>query len=172
MSIDLQFYLLWPPPRVLFREWGSRSPSERSGWQQCETWSLTLREKRNVRVFVNRVLRWLFGPKGLEVTGEWRKLPYDELYGLYFSPNTIWMMKSRRMRWAGYVARMGKEEVCTGFLVGRLELHTPLWRPNRIWDDIIRMDLQEVGSMDWNDLPEDRERWRTLVNAVMDLAVP
>jgi hypothetical protein len=75
----------------------------------CETWSLTLREKRRLRVFENRVLRRLFGSKRDEVTGEWRKLHNEELSDLYSLPNIVWVVKSRRMRWAGHVARMGEE---------------------------------------------------------------
>jgi hypothetical protein len=73
----------------------------------CETWSLTLKEKRRVRVFENRVLRRIFGPKWDEVTGEWKKLHNGELNGLYSLPNIVRVKKSRRMRWAGHVARMG-----------------------------------------------------------------
>ena len=76
----------------------------------CETWSLTLREERRLRVFENRVLRRIFGPKRDGVTGEWRKLHNEELNDLYASPNIVRVMKSRRMRWAGHVARMGGEE--------------------------------------------------------------
>ena len=74
----------------------------------CETWSLTLREVRRLRVFENRVLRRLFGPKRDEVKGEWKKLHNNELNDLYSSPNIVWVIKSTRMRWAGHVARMGK----------------------------------------------------------------
>jgi hypothetical protein len=74
----------------------------------CETGSLTLREVRRLRVFENRVLRRIFGPKRDEVTGDWRKLHNEELNDLY-SPNIVWVIKSRIMRWAGHVARMGKE---------------------------------------------------------------
>ena len=75
----------------------------------CETWSLTLREERRLRVFENRVLRKVFGPKRDEVTGEWRKLHNEELNDLYSLPNIVRMVKSRRMRWAGHVARMGED---------------------------------------------------------------
>jgi hypothetical protein len=74
----------------------------------CGTWSLTLREEHSLRVFENRVLRTIFGPKRDEVTGDWRKLHNEELHNLFSSPNIITMIKSRRMRWAGHVARMEK----------------------------------------------------------------
>jgi hypothetical protein len=74
----------------------------------CETWSLTLREERRLRVFDNRVLRRVFGPKRYEVTEEWRKLRNEELSDLYFLPNIVRVVKSRRMRWAGHVARIGE----------------------------------------------------------------
>jgi hypothetical protein len=79
----------------------------------CETWSLTLRKERRLRVFESRVLRGVFGPKRDEVTGEWRKLHNEELYDLY-SPNILQVIQSRRMRWTGHVARMGTEEAYTG----------------------------------------------------------
>ena len=79
----------------------------------CETWSLALRDERRLRVFENRVLRRVLGPKRDEVTREWRKLHNEELSDLYFLANIVWVVKSRRMRWAEHVARMG--EVCTGF---------------------------------------------------------
>jgi len=80
----------------------------------CETWSLTLREESKLRVFENMVLRRIFGPRRDEVTGEWRKLHNEELNGLYSSPNIVRAIKSRRMRWAGHVARMGEERWCIG----------------------------------------------------------
>ena len=67
----------------------------------CETWSLTLREERRLRVFENRVLRGIFGPKRDEVTGEWRKLHNEELNDMYCSPNIVWVIKTRRRKWAG-----------------------------------------------------------------------
>ena len=81
----------------------------------CETWSLTLREERRLRVFENRLLRRVFGPKRDEVPEEWRKLHKEELRDFYTLPNIVRVVKSRRMRWAGHVARMGRGEVCTGF---------------------------------------------------------
>jgi hypothetical protein len=74
----------------------------------CETWSLTLREERRLSMFENRVLKGIFGPKRDAVAGEWRKLHNEELRNLYCSPNTVRVIKSRRMRWAGHVARMGR----------------------------------------------------------------
>ena len=75
----------------------------------CETWSLTLREERKLRVFENRVLRRIFGPRRDEVTGEWRRLHNEELNDLYTSPNIVRVIKSKRMSWAVHVARMGEE---------------------------------------------------------------
>jgi hypothetical protein len=78
----------------------------------CETWSLTLRDERRLRVFENSVLTTIFGPKRDEVTGEWRKLHNEELSDLYYVPNIVRVVKSRRMRWVGHVARMGGGERC------------------------------------------------------------
>jgi hypothetical protein len=86
----------------------------------CETWSLTLREEQRVRVFENRVLRRIFGPKRDEATGEWRRLHNEELNDLYSSPNIIRVIKSRRMGWAGHVARMGEKRGAYRILVGDL----------------------------------------------------
>ena len=105
---------------------------------------------------------------------EWRRLLNEELNDLYSSPNIVRVIKSRRMRWAGHVARMGEERGMYRVLVGKLEGKRPLGRPRRRWVDNIRMDLQEVGYgyMDWTGLAQDRDRWRTLVSAVMNLRVP
>jgi hypothetical protein len=93
-------------------------------------------------VFENRVLRRMFGPKRDEVTGEWRKLHNGELHNFYSSPDTIRQIKSRRMRWAGHVARMGEER---GVLVGNPEGKRPLERPRHRWEDGVRMNLREIG---------------------------
>jgi len=140
----------------------------------CETWSLTLREERKLKVFENRVLRRIFGPRRDEVTGEWGRLHNEELNDLYSSPNNVRVLKSRRMRWAGHVARMGEERGVYRVLVGKPGGRRPLGRPRRRRVDNIRMDLQEVGCeyMDWIGLAQDRDRWQTLVSAVMNLRVP
>ena len=142
----------------------------------CETWSLTLREERKLRVFENMVLRRIFGPSRDEVTGEWRRLHNEELNDLYSSPNIVRVIKSRRMRWAGYVARMSEERGVYRVLVGKPEGKKPLGRPRprRRWVDNNRTDLQKVrcGYMDWIGLAQDTDRWRTLVSAVMNLRVP
>jgi len=140
----------------------------------CETWLLTLREERKLRVFENMVLRRIFGPRRYEVTRDWRRLHNEELNDLYSSPNIVRVIKWRRMRWAGHVARMGEERGVYRALVGKTEGKRPLGRPRRRWVDNIRMDLQEVGCglVDWIGLAQDRDRWRTLVSAVMNLGVP
>ena len=119
----------------------------------CETWSLTLRDECRLRVFENRVLRRVFGPKRDEVTGEWIKLHNEELNDMYPSPSTVRVIKSRKMRWAGHVARMGERRGAYRVLVEKPERKRPLGRPRRRWKDI-KMDLQEVGcgGMDWIDL--------------------
>jgi hypothetical protein len=108
------------------------------------------------------------------VTGEWRKLHNKELHDLYSSSNIIRIIKSRRMRWAGHVARMGEKRNAYRLLVGKPEGKRPLGRPRRRWVDNSRMDLGEVG---WGDvdcigLAQDRNRWRALVNSVLNLRVP
>jgi hypothetical protein len=139
----------------------------------CETWSLTLREEQRLRVFEGRVLRRIFGPKRDEVTGKWRRLHKEEFNDLYSSPNIIRVIKSRRRRWAGHVSRMAEKRGAYRILVGRPEGRRPLGRPKRRWEDNIKIDLQDVEwDMDWIELAQDRDRWRALVNVVMNLRVP
>jgi len=120
------------------------------------------------------VLRRISGPKGDEVTEEWRKLHNEEHNDLYYSPNIIRVTKSRRMRWEGHVARMGERRGIYRVLVGKPEGKRPLGRHRRRWEDNIKMDLKEVGcgGMDWIELDEDWKSWRALVKAVMNLRVP
>jgi hypothetical protein len=102
-------------------------------------------EEHRLRVFENRVLRRMFGPKRDEVTGEWTKLNNEELHNLYSFPDTIRQIKSRRMRWAGHVARVGEERNLYKVLVGKPEGKRPLGRPRHEWEDGIRMDLRKTG---------------------------
>ena len=100
-------------------------------------------------MFENRVLRRIFGPKRDGVTEEWRKLHNGELNDLYYSPNIVRVIKSRRTRWAEHVARMGKRRGVYRILVGKPEGKRPLGRPRRRWKDNIKMVLQEVGVWVW-----------------------
>jgi len=113
-------------------------------------------------------------PTRNEVTGKWRRLRNDELNDLHSSPNIVRVIKSRRMRWAGHVARMDEEMGVYRVLVGKPEGRRPRGRSRRRWGDNIKMDLQEVGYgyMDWIGLAPDRDGWRTLVSTVMNLRVP
>jgi hypothetical protein len=127
-----------------------------------------------LRVFENRVLRRIFGSKRDEVTGEWRKLHNEELRDLYSSSSIIRIIKSKRMRWAGHVARIGEKRNAYRLLVGKPEGKRPLGRPRCRWVDNIRMVLGEVewGYVDWIGLAKDTNRWRVLVNSVLNLRVP
>ena len=127
-----------------------------------------------LRVFENRVLRRIFRPKRVEVTGEWRKLHNEELNDLCCLFNIVRVIESRRMRWAGHVACMGERRGVYRVLVGKPEEQRPLGRPRRVWEDNIKMDLQEVGcgGVDWIELAHDRDRWRACVNAIMNLRFP
>jgi hypothetical protein len=109
------------------------------------------------------------------VTGKWRRLHNMELYVLYSSPNIIWAIKSRRLRWAGHVARMGERRGAYRALVGKPEVMIPLGRPRRRWEDNIKIYLRGVGwggGLDGIYLAQDRNSWRAPVNAVMNLRVP
>jgi len=125
-------------------------------------------------MFENRVLRSVFGHKRDEVTGEWRKLHNEEVSDLCSLPNMVRVIKSRRMRWAGHVARMGEGRGVHSVLVGKPEGRKPLGRPRRRWEDNIKTDLQEVGGGfgDWMELAQDRDRWRALVSTVMNFRFP
>ena len=131
---------------------------------------LTLREESRLRV-----LRGIFfGPNRDDVTGEWRKPHNEELSDLYFSPNIVRVIKSRSVRWAGHVTRVGERRDLYRVLLGKPEGKKPLGRPKRRWENSVKIDLQEVGcwSKDWIELAQDRDMWRALVNPVMNLRVP
>jgi hypothetical protein len=142
----------------------------------CETWSLTFREEQRLRLFENRVLRRIFGQKRDELTGGWRKLHNEEHHKLYSSPsiNTSRMTKSRSMRRARHVARMGEKRNAYKILVGKLEGKRPLERPKRRGEKNVKMDLREIGwgGMDWIDLAQNKDQLRALVNTVMNFRVP
>jgi hypothetical protein len=127
---------------------------------ECETWSLTLREGRRLRVFDNRVLRRIFGPKRDEVTGEWKKLHNEKLHDLYSSPTIVQVIKSRRMKWAGHVAHIGEGRSVYRVLVGEPEEKRLLGRPRHKCENNIKTDMQEVGygGMDWIELAQDTDR--------------
>jgi hypothetical protein len=111
---------------------------------RCETWSLTLWEEHRLRIFENRVLRRIFGPKRDEVTRRWRKLHNEELHNLYSSPSIIRMIMSRRMRLVGHIAHTREKRILVG-KPDRARRKESLGRPRRRWVDNIKMDLSEIG---------------------------
>jgi hypothetical protein len=125
-------------------------------------------------VFENRVLRRIVGPRRDEMTEDWKKLHNEELHNLYSSPNIIRMIKLRRMKCAGHVARMGETRNAYRILVGEAEGKRPLAISRRRWVDNIKMDLRETGwdGMDWIELAQDRDQLRAFVNTVVNLWVP
>jgi hypothetical protein len=131
-----------------------------------------LREEHRLRVFENRELRRIFGPKR-EEDGSWRKLHNDELHNLYSSLNIVRVIKSRRMRWAGHVASMGEGRHVYRVLVRRPEGKRPLGRPRHRWEDNIKVDLMEtvIDGANWIQLAEDTVQWRACVNTVVNLWV-
>jgi hypothetical protein len=132
-----------------------------------------LREERRLRFFENKVLRRIFGTKR-EKDGSWRKLHNDELHSLYSSPNIFRVIKSKRMRGAGHVARMGEERGVYRVLFGRPEGKRPLGRPTHKREDNIKLDIREMGinGANWVQLAQDRVQWQTFVDTVMNLRVP
>jgi hypothetical protein len=128
----------------------------------CEAWPLTMRKERRLRVFQNRVLKRIFGPKR------------EKVNDLYSSPKIVWVIKLRRIRWVGHVACMGESRGVYWVLVGKPEGKRPLGRPRHRWKDNINMDLQEMGcgGMEWHDLAQDKDRWQTLVNVATNLRLP
>jgi len=126
----------------------------------CETWSLKLGEDCRLRVFENRVLRRIFGPKKDEVTGKWMKLHNEEVNDLYSSPGIVQVIKLKRMRWVGHVVSMGERRGMYRILEGKPEGKRPLGRLMLRWEDNIKMDLRDVGcgGMDWIELAQDRDR--------------
>jgi hypothetical protein len=132
-----------------------------------------LKEENRLRVFENRVLRRIFGPRR-EEDGSCRKLHNDVLHSLYSSLNIVRVIRSRRMRWAGHVARMGEGRGVYRVLVGRAEGKRPLGRPRRRWEDNIKLDLREIriDGANWIQLDQDRIQWRAFVETVMYRRVP
>jgi hypothetical protein len=120
------------------------------------------------------VLGRIFGTKRDAVIGGWKQLHNEELHNLYCSPSITRIIKSKRMRLAGYVAQMGEKRNVYRILVGKPEGNIPLRRPRHRWEDNIKMDLREIGwgGMDSIDLAQDRDQWRALVNTAMNLRVP
>ena len=139
----------------------------------CEAWPLTLREEHRLRVFENRILRRIFGPKRDE-NREWRRLHNEELHSLYRSVNVVRMIKSRRLRWAGHVERTEESRIAFKMLTGKPTGKRPLEWPRRRWEDNIRMDLEEkaTNAGNWVDSAQDRDYWRTVVNAALNIRVP
>ena len=138
----------------------------------CETWSLKLKEECRLRVFENRVLRRIFGPKRDEVTGEWRRLHNEELYALYCSPNIIRVIKARRLKWVGHVARMEAGEVHTKLCWGKMMEGDHLEDPGLEGRIILKCAFKKWdGDRDWIDLAQDRDRWLAVVSAVMNFRV-
>jgi hypothetical protein len=132
-----------------------------------------LRKEHRLRVFENRMLRRIFGPKR-EKDGSWRKLRNDELHSLYSSPNIVRVTKSRRVRWAGHAARMGEGRGVYRVLVVKPEGERPLGRPRSRWEGNIKLDLREIGvdGANWIRLAQDRVQLRASVNTVMNRPFP
>jgi hypothetical protein len=130
----------------------------------CETWSLILRKEHRLRVFENRVLRGMFGPKGDEVTGERRKLHSGELRNLYKSPNIVKQIKAKRMRLAGHVACKGEDRKLCKVLGEKLEGKRPLGKPRSRWEDGIKLNVRKIGWGGVDSSGSGTDQWRYLAN--------
>ena len=139
----------------------------------CETWSLTLREESRLRVFENRMLRRIFGPN-MNDNGEWRRLHNEKLNSLYRSPNIVKVIRSRRLRLLGHVATMKEERRALNILTCIPAEKRSLGRNRCTWEDKIRMDIKEIGinTRNWLHSAQDRDYWKALVNAALNLRVP
>jgi hypothetical protein len=155
--MGLQYVLSWYIIRAIYLY--ARNKAESYNFLKLR--SLTLREEHRLRVFENRVLRRIFGPWKDEVKRDWRTLHNEELHNLYFLPNIIRLIKSRRMRWVVHVARMGQTRNAYRILVGKPEGKRRLGRRRRRWVDNIKMDLRETGwdGMDWIDVQGWAKDW-------------
>ena len=138
-----------------------------------ETWSLTLRKERTLRVFESRIFRWIFGLKR-DASEEWKGLHNEELHSLYRSPNIFRTTKSRRLGWAGHVDRLKVGKSAFKILTGTHTGKRLLWRSRRWWEDNIGMDLKEIGinTRNWVDSALDTDYWGDLVNAALNLRIP
>jgi len=138
-----------------------------------ETWSLISREECRIRVFENRILRRIFGLKR-DSNGEWKRPHNEELHSLYRPPNIVRVIKSRRLRLAGHVARMELGWSALKKLSDNPTGKRPLESHRRKWEDNIRMDLEEIGinAGNWVDSVQYRDYWRPLVNTALNLRVP
>jgi hypothetical protein len=130
----------------------------------------SIREERRLRVFESRILSRIFGPKSDE-NGEWRRLNNEELHSLYRSLNIV--IESRKLRWAGCLAKMEEGKSVFKLLTGTPGRKKPLGRPRRRWEYNIRIYLKEIGvnTRNWVDSSQDKDYWRTLVNAALNLRV-
>jgi hypothetical protein len=133
--------------------------------------SLTLREEHRLKMSENRVLRRIFRPKREKVAGGWRRLHNEELHDLYVSRNIIRVIKSRKMRWSGHVARMGERRYAHKISVGKAGGRRPLRRTGRKYEDNIKMDLRKIGweGVKWKHLAQDRDQWWVSVVTVTNL---